>query len=106
MKKPSKILGIRINYVPKADMDDSWGEYSEKGVIRIGSDLSDDETKLTLAHELMHYAFHKSGMNSQLHYLSNNTVALEEGIVSAIEQQLVAPGVLILNPKFFKKGKS
>ena len=107
MKKPNKILGVPIKYVPKEEMDDAMGEFIDgrNSKIRIAEELSDEDTKDTLAHELMHYAFYSGGLASQLRYLSNDTSALEEGIVSCIENQLISTGVLVLNPDLFKKGK-
>ena len=107
MIKPKKILGLPINYIDMtgSDTDGEFKDGTVKQSINIHKDLSDVETKIILAHELIHYAFAKSGFSSVLHSLSNGTDALEEGAVVAIQNQLIATGVLVLNPALFKKGK-
>jgi len=107
MHKPKKILNITITY-PNKDVLADFGEFSD-GIlnqsIAIREDLSEEETKFILAHELLHYAFFKSGTDQILYELGNKTNALEEGVVGAIMQQLIATEVLVVNPKYFKKGK-
>ena len=107
MHKPKRILNIPIKY-PNTDDLDTTGEFVSgviEASINIDDSLSDEETKVVLAHELMHYAIWKSGFDRVLKSLGCDTDALEEGIVSCIQQQLVATDVLIVNPKYFKKGK-
>ena len=110
MIKPSRILGLPIKYVDMTgetyDGEFKDGTLAKEQYIKIHKDLGDEETKIILAHELIHYAFAKTGINSILHGYSNGTDALEEGIVVAIQNTLLTSGVLVLNPKFFKKGKS
>ena len=93
MIKPSRILGLPIKYVDMTgetyDGEFKDGTLAKEQYIKIHKDLGDEETKIILAHELIHYAFAKTGINSILHGYSNGTDALEEGIEAAtVDEQL------------------
>ena len=109
MTRPDKILDIKIEY-QDLEGEDHDGHFKDATLqkdrsIALHKSLPAEELKIVLGHELVHYAFAKSGISAILRELSNGTDALEEGAVVAIQNHLIATGALIVNPKYFKKGK-
>jgi hypothetical protein len=73
----------------------------DSGSIEISPKQTSEEFYHTLCHELIHYALHHSGASAMLWKLANDddTVhdAIEEVIVTALENFLIKPGTLQFN---------
>lgn len=77
---------IKIHY--KSDMENNDGEFlPEENEIRICTEAKRDADQVLL-HELIHAIFEHTGYSAQLDQASGGNMALEEGIVSSLEQHL------------------
>lgn len=107
MNRPKKILDVEINY-KDLEGEDYDGAFKDATLFKdqsidIHKGLPAAELKIILGHELVHYAFARSGFSAILRAYSGGTDALEEGAVVAIQNHLITTGVLIVNPKYFKE---
>ena len=97
MKVPAIIKTLGTVGISYPSMDTYYGKYlRQTNKIQVTTKQTPEQAASTLAHELLHHVFEMSGQGAVLQVLGNGD-AIEEGIVTAIENFLFKTKVFVLN---------